>query len=62
MKIYRDCIANSQSPEIDKTLVPPAEIALDRNNISILGKAILNEYKTIERLCYRKYNLPCFLV
>ena len=29
MKIYHDFIINSQAPEIDKTLVPPVEIAFN---------------------------------
>ena len=41
MKIYHDFIVNSQAPEIDKTLAPPVEIALDCNNISILEKTIV---------------------
>ena len=46
MNIYHDFIVTSQAPETDKTLAPSFEINLDRNNISVLEKAILNEYKT----------------
>ena len=46
MNIYHDFIVTSQAPETDKILAPSFEINLDRNNISVLEKAILNEYKT----------------
>ena len=46
MNIYHDFIVTSQAPETDKTLAPSFQINLDRNNISVLEKAILNEYKT----------------
>ena len=54
MKIYCGFIINSQAPKIDKTLATPVEIALDRNDISVLEKVILNGYKTSEDYLFMK--------
>lgn len=60
MKIDHDFFVSTQAPEIYKAPAPPVEIALDRNNISILEKAILSEYQTSESSMYSKIKSSLF--